>query len=110
MTSGPSPVQAGLAQLRSEQAGLGAGGRRPVVGSGQEVAKQVGKAELRAHTKFGGTCLPLRSCVSSLKLGWSWGFCPESMGRAREMALGTCCLSQRSLHGEQSAADHSQSL
>ena len=44
-----------------------------MAGSGQEVAKHVGKAELRAHATFGGTRLPLRSCMASLKQGSSRG-------------------------------------
>lgn len=59
-----------------------------MTGSGQEVAKQVGK--FRAHSKSRGTFLPHRSCVVSLKQGWSWGPCPDSVGRASKMAPGPC--------------------
>ena len=74
-----------------------------MAGSGQEVAKHVGKAELRAHATFGGTRLPLRSCMASLKQGSSRGFLPRVRGQSSELALGMSYVS-----GEQSPADHSR--
>lgn len=73
-----------------------------MVGRGQEVAKHVGKPELRACAASGDS-LPLRSCMASLKQGRSRGFLPRVSGQTRELALGTCCLS-----GEQSPAGHSR--
>ena len=37
----------------------------------------MGKAKLRAHATFGDTHLPLRSCMASLKQGWSRGSLPS---------------------------------
>lgn len=51
--------------------------------SGQEVAKHMGKAELRARATSGDTRLPLRSCMASLKQGWSGGFLPRVSGQSQ---------------------------
>lgn len=59
------------------------GGRGLVAGGGQEVAKHVGKAELRAHATFGDTHLLLRSCMASLKQGWSRAFLPRVSGQSQ---------------------------
>lgn len=54
-----------------------------MAGGGQEVTKHVGKAELRAHATFGDTHLLLRSCMASLKQGWSRAFLPRVSGQSQ---------------------------